>query len=153
MVVRRILQFNFAETRAGFSAFLNHWSEWLKKQFHCFIKRLHWWPKHSLFTRSKQIINCLGFQWPDGFNFEIFWHVILLGELHTSSIYCSFDDVQWLEINILYCSMFTFNTCHYTVLLSPGSPKGCVFDQKIKTIQMPHLYLYPFISFQTLIPA
>ena len=66
----------FAETRAGFSAFLNHWSEWLKKQFHCFIKRLHWWPKHSLFTRSKQMINCLGFQWPDGFNFEIFWHVI-----------------------------------------------------------------------------
>ena len=73
-VVRRILQFNFAETRAGFSAFLNRWSEWLKKQFHCLIKLLHWWPKHSLFTRSKQIIYCLGFQWPDGFN--NFWNIL-----------------------------------------------------------------------------
>ena len=32
------MQFNSAETRAGFSAFLNHPSDWLKKCFHCFIK-------------------------------------------------------------------------------------------------------------------
>ena len=54
------------------------------------------------------------------------------------------------------CSMFTFNTPRqgYSIKFKLfASPKGCVFDQKIKTIQMPHLYLYPFISFQTLIPA
>ena len=34
----RILQFNSAETHAGFSAFLNHSIDWLKKCFHCFIK-------------------------------------------------------------------------------------------------------------------
>ena len=149
MVVRRILQFNFAETRAGFSAFLNHWSEWLKKQFHYLIKLLHWWPKQSLFTRSKQIIYCLGFQWPDGFSFEIFWHVIGWTSYFFNLLYLWWCTVVG-NIHFKYCSMFTFNICHYTVLLSPGrdilsnlnyfQPQGLRVLPKIKKKFKCHTY-------------